>query len=96
VTVDPGSAIVVSLRDESQRAKAVEAIRAVDPGLTVSGQGDTIRVAYSEQDLFRKKKEVVDQSIEILRRRVDETATVEPTIMHQEDNRIVLQIPGIT
>jgi preprotein translocase subunit SecD len=95
VTVDPGSAIVVSLRDESQRAKAVEAIRAVDPGLTVSGQGDTIRVAYSEQDLFRKKKEVVDQSIEILRRRVDETGTIEPTIVRQGDDRILLQVPGI-
>src|SRR5882757_6048190 len=95
VTVDPGSAIVVSLRDESQRAKAVEAIRAVDPGLTVSGQGDTIRVAYSEQDLFRKKKEVIDQSIEILRRRVDETGTIEPTIVRQGDDRILLQMPGI-
>jgi preprotein translocase subunit SecD len=95
VTVDPGGAIVVSLRDESQRAKAVEAIRAVDPGLTVSGQGDTIRVAYSEQDLFRKKKEVVDQSIEILRRRVDETGTIEPTIVRQGDDRILLQVPGI-
>jgi preprotein translocase subunit SecD len=95
VTVDPGGAIVVSLRDESQRAKAVEAIRAVDPGLTVSGQGDIIRVAYSEQDLFRKKKEVVDQSIEILRRRVDETGTIEPTIVRQGDDRILLQVPGI-
>ena len=95
VTVDPGGAIVVSLRDEGQRAKAVEAIRAVDPGLTMSGQGDTIRIAYSEQDLFRKKKEVVDQSIEILRRRVDETGTIEPTIVRQGDDRILLQIPGI-
>jgi len=95
VTVEPGTAVVVSLRDESQRAKAVEAIRAVDPGLTVSGQGDTIRVAYSDQDLFRKKKEVVDQSIEILRRRVDETGTIEPTIVRQGDDRILLQVPGI-
>jgi preprotein translocase subunit SecD len=95
VTVDAGGAIVVSLRDESQRAKAIEAIRAVDSGLVVSGQGDTIRIAYSEQDLFRKKKEVVDQSIEILRRRVDETGTIEPTIVRQGDDRILLQVPGI-
>jgi len=95
VTVDPGGAIVVTLRDESQRAKAIEAIRAVDSGLVVSGQGDTIRIAYSDQDLFRKKKEVVDQSIEILRRRVDETGTIEPTIVRQGDDRILLQVPGI-
>ncbi|MDP1752473.1 MAG: protein translocase subunit SecD, partial [Reyranella sp.] len=95
VTVEPGRALVVTLRDEAQRAKAVEAIRAVDPLLAVSGAGDTIRVAYSDQELFRRKKEVIDQSIEILRRRVDETGTLEPTITRQGDERILLQVPGI-
>src|SRR5215217_4445880 len=74
ITVDQGRAVSVVLRDESQRAKAIEAIRNVDPSLAVSGQGDTIRLAYSDQDLFRRKKEVIEQSIEILRRRVDQTA----------------------
>src|SRR5215470_3698926 len=83
------------LHDEAQRAKALEAIRAVDNSLAVSGSGDTIRLAYAPQDLYRKKKEVIDQSIEILRRRVDETGTIEPTIVRQGDDRILLQVPGI-
>jgi len=95
VTVEPGRAVVVVLRDEAQRAKALEAIRNVDPSLAVSGSGDTIRLAYSDQDLLRRKKEVIDQSIEILRRRVDETGTIEPTIVRQGDDRILLQVPGI-
>jgi len=95
VNVEGGRAVVVSLRDEEQRAKALEAIRNVDPSLAVSGSGDTIRLAYSDQDLFRRKKEVIDQSIEILRRRVDETGTIEPTIVRQGDDRILLQMPGI-
>ncbi|WP_421997531.1 protein translocase subunit SecD [Reyranella sp.] len=95
ITVDSGKAVVVVLRDADQRARAVEAIRALDPSLAVSGDGDTIRLAYSEQDLTRRKKEVLDQSIEILRRRVDETGTIEPTIVRQGDDRILLQIPGI-
>src|SRR6266481_5657282 len=95
VTVEPGRAVVVTLRDEAQRAKALEAIRNVDPALAVSGNGDTIQLTYSAQDLFRKKKEVIDQSIEILRRRVDETGTIEPTIVRQGDDRILLQVPGI-
>jgi preprotein translocase subunit SecD len=95
VNVEGGRAVVVALRDEEQRAKALEAIRAVDPSLSVSGSGDTIRIAYSDQDLFRRKKEVIDQSIEILRRRVDETGTIEPTIVRQGDDRILLQMPGI-
>ncbi|MDB5487537.1 MAG: preprotein translocase subunit SecD [Reyranella sp.] len=95
VNIESGRALVVGLRDEATRAKALEAIRAVDPSLAVSGSGDTIRLAYSDQELARKKKEVIDQSIEILRRRVDETGTLEPTITRQGDERILLQVPGI-
>jgi preprotein translocase subunit SecD len=95
VTVEGGNAVVVTLRDEAQRTKALEAIRTVDPSLAISGSGEVIRLAYSEQDLFRRKKEVIDQSIEILRRRVDETGTIEPTIVREGDDRILLQMPGI-
>ena len=61
----------------------------------MSGSGETIQVAYADQELARRKKEVIDQSIEILRRRVDETGTIEPTIVRQGDDRILLQVPGI-
>ena len=95
ITIEGGRTLVVTLRDDSQRAKAVEAIRAVDRSLVLSGSGDTIQVSYADQELTRRKKEVLDQSIEILRRRVDETGTIEPTIVRQGDDRILLQMPGI-
>src|SRR6478736_3331911 len=95
VTVQSGASVTVVLREEAQRAKAIEALRTIDSSLAVSGEGDTIRLAFSEQELARKKKEVIDQSIEILRRRVDETGTIEPTIVRQGDDRIELQVPGI-
>ncbi len=95
INVQNGTSVVIVLRDEAQRTKALEAIRAVDNSLVVSGSGDTIQVSYSAQDLYAKKKQVIDQSIEILRRRVDETGTIEPTIVRQGDDRILLQVPGI-
>jgi len=95
VTLDPGRAVIVVLRDETQRAKAIEAVRTVDASLSVTGERDTLRIAYNEQELFRRKKEVIEQSIEILRRRVDETGTLEPVIVRQGDERILLQVPGI-
>src|SRR5579871_6608038 len=76
INVQNGTSVVIVLRDEAQRAKALEAIRAVDNSLVASGSGDTIQVSYSAQDLYAKKKQVIDQSIEILRRRVDETGTI--------------------
>ncbi|HZY52330.1 MAG TPA: hypothetical protein VFE73_03770, partial [Reyranella sp.] len=95
VTVQNGTSVEVVLRDASQRNKAIEALRTVDPSLQIGGDGDTIQIAFSNQDLVRRKKEVIDQSIEILRRRVDETGTIEPTITREGDDRILLQVPGI-
>jgi len=95
VEIEAGRAVVLVLRDEVQRAKAIEGIRSLDPSLTIAGAGDTVRVGYADVDLVRKRKEVIDQSIEILRRRVDETGTIEPTIVRQGDDRILLQVPGI-
>jgi preprotein translocase subunit SecD len=37
----------------------------------------------------------VDQSIEIVRRRVDELGTTEPNIQRQGADRIVVQVPGL-
>src|ERR1700740_2770499 len=89
------SGLLEKLRAWSQGRKAVEALRQVAPSLQVGGDGDTIQLAFSNQDLVRRKKEVIDQSIEILRRRVDEPGTIEPTITREGDDRILLQVPGI-
>ncbi len=37
----------------------------------------------------------MQQSIEIVRRRIDETGVVDPMITRQGENRIVVQLPGI-
>src|SRR4029079_14742547 len=95
VAAEPNGHVTVELRDEAQRATAIETIRAVDPSLVTAGAGPTIDVSFSPQELTRKRKEVIDQSIEILRRRVDETGTIEPTIVREGDDRILLQVPGI-
>ncbi|WIM14389.1 protein translocase subunit SecD [Enhydrobacter sp.] len=95
LTVEPNGHVTVELRDEGQRATAIEAIRAVDPSLVTEGAGPKIDISFSPQELTRKRKEVIDQSIEILRRRVDETGTIEPTIVREGDDRILLQVPGI-
>jgi len=37
----------------------------------------------------------VEQSIEIVRRRIDETGVREPTIQRQGEDRILVQLPGV-
>ena len=45
--------------------------------------------------LQRARRGAVQQSIEIVRRRIDETGVVDPQIAQQGENRIVVQLPGI-
>src|SRR5258708_2068239 len=39
--------------------------------------------------------QAIEQSIEIVRRRVDQTGVTEPTIARQGSDRILVQLPGI-
>ena len=41
------------------------------------------------------KSSAVNQSIEIVRRRIDETGTKEPSILRRGNNRILVELPGI-
>ena len=88
--------MVVALRDAADAAKIRGLITQVDPDLAVSNAPDgKLQIAYTEQALIQRRNQAVDQSIEIIRRRVDETGTKEPTIQREGDDRILLQLPGI-
>ena len=52
-------------------------------------------VALTGQARSQRINNAVQQSIEIVRRRIDETGVREPTIQRQGDSRIVVQLPGI-
>ncbi|UWQ95021.1 protein translocase subunit SecD [Rhodobacteraceae bacterium M385] len=63
--------------------------------LDVSGAGDVITVRLSESEQAATNDRTLQQSIEIVRRRVDEAGTREPTIQRQGADRILIQVPGI-
>ncbi|HEV2673213.1 MAG TPA: protein translocase subunit SecD [Aliidongia sp.] len=88
--------LVVALRDAADADKVKGLIAQVDPDLATTSMPDgKLQVAYTQQSLIARQNQVVDQSIEIIRRRVDETGTKEPTIQREGDDRILLQLPGI-
>ncbi len=63
--------------------------------IEVSGQGDVITVQLSEAEKLATDDRTIQQSLEIVRRRVDEVGTREPTIQRQGDRRILIQVPGL-
>jgi preprotein translocase subunit SecD len=63
--------------------------------LDVSVDGTDIVVQLSEAERAATDSRTIQQSLEIIRRRVDEVGTREPTIQRQGTDRILIQVPGI-
>ena len=57
--------------------------------------GDEIVMTLSEAERIATDDRTMLQSLEIIRRRVDEAGTREPTIQRQGADRILIQVPGI-
>ena len=65
------------------------------PDLEVAVDGPTLTVSMSEAAMRVMDDRTMAQSLEIMRRRIDETGTREPTIQRQGAERILIQVPGI-
>ena len=63
--------------------------------IEVAADGDQLIVTMSEAETLATDTRTMEQSLEIVRRRVDEAGTREPTIQRQGDRRILIQVPGI-
>lgn len=92
---DNGSKLSVTIQKPEDVAEARKLIMQLEPGLIFEGDGATIVASLSTAAVKERKKQVVEQSIEIVRRRIDETGTREPSIQRQGDDRIVVQLPGV-
>lgn len=60
-----------------------------------SGEDGQVVIRLSEAEQLATDDRTMRQSLEIIRRRVDEVGTREPTIQRQGDRRILIQVPGI-
>ena len=95
--------VIVTVSDAGQYDAAFEALRGLvgSPGANgvaerqVQRMSDNrIRFGYSDAALSGMSASAVDQSIEVVRRRVDKTGTKEISITRQGADRIVIQAPG--
>lgn len=98
--------IRVRISQPEGMARALEVVRALArPVQTLTGVGandievnaedDIIVVRLSDAEKLASDERTVQQSLEIVRRRIDEVGTREPTIQRQGSDRILIQVPGI-
>src|SRR6266581_4142379 len=91
-----GDAIVFTIRDGDRIEEARQALAKIDPDLTVQIAGDGAgKMQFGAVATETRRRQAVEQSIEIVRRRIDETGTKEPTIQREGEDRILVQLPGI-
>ncbi|WP_370310764.1 protein translocase subunit SecD [Salipiger bermudensis] len=103
--VDRGE-LRVKLSNPEGMQRAIEVVRGLaQPVVTltgagasdieVRGEGDELVVTLSEAEKQATDDRTLQQSLEIIRRRIDEVGTREPTIQRQGFDRILIQVPGI-
>ena len=96
----------VTIEKPEGMAKALEAAaKLASPVVTLTGvgqkdfeakaQGNLLIITMSDAEKAASDDRTIQQSLEIVRRRVDEVGTREPTIQREGSNRILIQVPGI-
>ncbi|MBM10000.1 MAG: protein translocase subunit SecD [Magnetovibrio sp.] len=85
----------VSIRESGGVTKARNLLSKIDNDTNISVDGNTITISFTERAWVDRRNAALQQSLEIIRRRVDETGVREPTIQRQGDDRILLQVPGV-
>ncbi|TCP42384.1 protein translocase subunit SecD [Rhodovulum marinum] len=86
-------AALAAVRDLARPTVTLTGVGSSD--IEVRGEGDLVIVQLSEAERLATDNRTIQQSLEIVRRRVDEVGTREPTIQRQGADRILIQVPGI-
>jgi preprotein translocase subunit SecD len=104
-----GNSVEVRIREGSNFDQAVQKLRELSQPLggilgSSTGQrsldvtteaGSLVRLTVTEPALVERVRQSVEQSIQIIERRVNELGTVEPLIQRQGIDRILVQVPGL-
>ena len=93
------SNVTFTLREDSAGDSAIDVTKiltTMNPDLEIETKPALVyNVSFNEKHLKSERLRVIEQSLEIINRRINESGTKEPIIQRQGDTRIVLQVPGL-
>src|ERR1041385_7997425 len=103
-----GLTVEVRIREESNFDAALAKLRELSQPLggilSATGQRSVevvdagnriIRLTVTQPAITERVRQVVEQAIQIVERRINEIGTVEPLIQRQGTDRILVQVPGV-
>jgi protein-export membrane protein SecD len=84
------------VRDPENVGQARQIALQLSNEFDVSTEDDgTVRLSFTALSLQTRLSSIMEQTVEILGRRVDETGVREPTIQRQGERRVLIQLPGL-
>lgn len=101
-----GQTLLIELTDPVRLPEALDAIKTLNSGGGLFGANGTpeldittttdgkISIALTDAGISKRLSAIVTQSIEVIRRRIDQLGTTEPTIQRQGNDRILVEVPG--
>ena len=92
-TVD--NRISFNIRNSNDKKKVLSLIKEYSKDFLINDQKNYFYLNLSESGINSITKSTMQQAIEIVRRRIDESGTKEPLIQQQGKDRILVQLPGI-
>ena len=96
IAISEAAGLEVALIAVRKLARPVSSITGIGQyDITVSGEGNEVTVGLSDAERLATDSRTLQQSLEIIRRRIDEVGTREPTIQRQGADRVLIQVPGI-
>ncbi len=97
VTTQPGDKSRVTLAGSSESLSQTEALLKKNyPQLQAYRESDgKLEVSLSSSAVDEFKNSILDQSVRVVRNRVDEFGVTEPSISTKGSNRIVVELPGV-
>ena len=88
-------AALAKLRDMSQPLGGLMGVRGQRDLEVSEAGGSLIRITVPPPAMLDRMRKTIEQSIQIVERRVNELGTVEPLIQRQGADRILVQVPGL-
>jgi protein-export membrane protein SecD len=89
------SKVITEIKDLSQSNSQNTLVAQSSSNLELKIENNLVKISLSDESLKQITISAVNQSIEIVRRRIDELGTKEPTIQKQGTSRILIQLPGL-
>ena len=88
-------AVRVTLRKADDSEDATQIFRGFGRDFDVIDESPDYRISFNEIGLTTLQTLTIEQSMEIIRRRIDPDGTKEPVIQRQGADRILVQLPGV-